>query len=48
MALAWLRRDLRAQGNPLLEDGALPVYVHDPSAAGDWAPGGASAWWLAR
>jgi hypothetical protein len=37
MALAWLRRDLRAQGNPLLEDGALPVYVHDPSAAGDWA-----------
>ena len=51
-ALVWYRNDLRladqaalaaavATGRPV-----LPVFVHDPDAAGPWAPGGASRWWL--
>ena len=56
--LLWLRRDLRladhaplraalASGRPV-----VPVFILDdesprgPDGAGDWAPGGASRWWL--
>ena len=48
--LLWFRQDLRLSDNPALEaaKGApvLPVYVLDDAAAGRWAPGGASRWWL--
>ena len=50
--IIWFRRDLRVQDNPALaaalEQGApeLPVYVYAPDEEGDWAPGGASRWWL--
>jgi len=48
----WFRSDLRladhraltaalAEGVPV-----IPVYVHDPGAAGQWTAGGASRWWL--
>ncbi|ACL72479.1 Deoxyribodipyrimidine photo-lyase [Thioalkalivibrio sulfidiphilus HL-EbGr7] len=49
--LLWFRRDLRLTDNPALaralEDGeVIPVYIHAPEEEGDWAPGGASLWWL--
>jgi len=50
--LAWFRQDLRIADNPMLAEAGqsgcsiLPVYIHDPKAAGQWAPGGASKWWL--
>lgn len=50
--ILWMRRDLRLSDNPALhhalEDGhqVLPVYIHDPSAEGHWAPGAASLAWL--
>ncbi len=52
VALLWLRQDLRLADNrallAALADGGrvVPVFVLDPGAAGDWAPGGASLWWL--
>jgi deoxyribodipyrimidine photo-lyase len=50
-SLLWFRRDLRLTDNPALaralENGAvIPVYIHAPEEEGDWAPGGASRWWL--
>ncbi len=50
--IVWFRRDLRVEDNPALtvaiERGApvLPVYLYAPEEEGDWAPGGASRWWL--
>ena len=49
--LVWFERDLRLADHPALtaalEQGPiLPVYIHDPDAHGEWAPGGASRWWL--
>jgi len=50
--IVWLRRDLRLVDNPALYEAArrgarvIPVYIHDPEADGDWAPGAASRWWL--
>ncbi len=50
--LYWYRQDLRLADLPALADaigsGAkiLPCYVLDDEAAGEWAPGGASRWWL--
>jgi deoxyribodipyrimidine photo-lyase len=50
--LLWLRQDLRLADNPALHaavsaDGAVvPVYVYAPEEDGDWAPGGASRFWL--
>jgi len=50
--IVWLRRDLRLADNPALYHAArsgtrvMPVYVHDPEADGEWAPGAASRWWL--
>ncbi len=51
-ALVWLRNDLRLADNAALraaiEGGrpVLPVFVLDRHPSGDWAPGGASLWWL--
>ena len=50
--IVWYRQDLRVEDHPALHaaqrdgDKVIPVYIHDESAAGDWAPGGASRWWL--
>ena len=49
-ALVWFRQDLRLADNPALHAVAdrpiLPVFILDPAAAGTWAEGGASRWWL--
>lgn len=48
----WFRLDLRLTDNPALlaarDTGrpVLAVYVLDDKAAGEWAPGAASRWWL--
>lgn len=48
----WFRHDLRLTDNPALTAAArtgrpmIPVYILDDHAAGDWALGGASRWWL--
>lgn len=50
--LLWFRQDLRLADNPALkaacERGApvIPVFIWAPGEEGDWAPGGASRWWL--
>ncbi len=52
LAIVWFRRDFRLADNPALDharnhhERVLPVYIHDPDAMGDWAPGAASRWWL--
>ncbi len=52
LAIVWFRRDFRLADNPALDHArnhhprVLPVYIHDPEAMGDWAPGAASRWWL--
>jgi len=51
-ALVWFRQDLRLHDNPALTEAwqaaaqIVPVYVLDDEAAGRWAMGGASRWWL--
>jgi deoxyribodipyrimidine photo-lyase len=51
-AIVWFRRDLRLADNPALDracrdhEHVVPVFVWDPDAEGDWAPGAASRWWL--
>lgn len=51
-AIVWFRRDLRLADHPALSaacaahERVLPVYIHAPHEEGDWAPGGASRWWL--
>ena len=48
----WFRQDLRLSDLPALNAAVttgrpvLPIYVLDNPAAGDWALGGASRWWL--
>ena len=49
--LLWLRKDLRLSDHPALLEAVgrgpvIPVYILDPEGEGDWAPGGASRWWL--
>jgi deoxyribodipyrimidine photo-lyase len=50
--IVWLRNDLRLADHRALSaavaTGAavVPVYIHDLKAAGHWAPGSASLWWL--
>ena len=50
--ILWLRQDLRLADNPALDaavrSGApvVPVYILDEETPGEWAPGGASRWWL--
>jgi deoxyribodipyrimidine photo-lyase len=51
-AIVWFRNDLRlsdhAALHAALEGGraVVPVFILDEAAAGAWAPGGASRWWL--
>ncbi|MEO6184962.1 MAG: deoxyribodipyrimidine photo-lyase, partial [Steroidobacteraceae bacterium] len=51
-ALVWFRRDLRLADNPALGAAAaaarhvVPVFIWSPEEEGEWAPGGASRWWL--
>lgn len=51
-AIVWFRQDLRLSDNPALmaaiASGApiIALYIRDDDAAGAWAPGGASQWWL--
>jgi len=48
----WFRNDLRLTDVPGLHAAiktgqpVVPVYILDTEAAGRWAPGGASRWWL--
>ena len=50
--LCWFHQDLRLADHPALDaaiaDGhaVIPLYILDDAAAGDWAMGGASRWWL--
>jgi deoxyribodipyrimidine photo-lyase len=50
----WFRQDLRVRDNAALAAAAatlqpvIPVFVLDTTAAGEWAAGGASRWWLHR
>ncbi|MFV8816495.1 cryptochrome/photolyase family protein [Haliea sp. E17] len=51
-AIYWFRNDLRLADLPGLAAAAasgyavVPCYILDEEADGDWAPGGASRWWL--
>jgi deoxyribodipyrimidine photo-lyase len=51
-ALLWFRWDLRLSDHAALQAAmrggrpVLPVFILDDEAAGTWAPGGASRWWL--
>lgn len=51
-AIVWFRQDLRLRDNPALsaavDAGApvIPLFILDDAAAGEWAPGAASRWWL--
>lgn len=47
----WFRQDLRLADLPALHAAAasgriVPCFILDEDAAGDWAPGAASNWWL--
>jgi len=50
--IVWFRQDLRLADHAALDAAAqsgapvLAVFVLDTKAMGDWAPGGASRWWL--
>ena len=52
LTLLWFSRDLRLTDNPALAAAIarggpiVPVFVLDDLDAGEWAPGGASRWWL--
>jgi deoxyribodipyrimidine photo-lyase len=52
VAVLWYRQDLRLADLPALHAAArdgqavLPVFILDDAAAGEWAPGAASRWWL--
>ncbi|MEN6627464.1 MAG: deoxyribodipyrimidine photo-lyase [Candidatus Sumerlaeia bacterium] len=51
--IVWFRRDLRVADNPALAEAAaagavVPVYIWSPEEDGEWAPGDAARWWLAR
>lgn len=50
--LVWLLQDLRLLDNPALyhaferSETIVPVYIWAPEEEGEWAPAGASKWWL--
>jgi deoxyribodipyrimidine photo-lyase len=50
--IVWFRRDLRLTDNPALVEACarsqhvVALYVHAPEEECEWAPGGASRWWL--
>ena len=51
-AIVWFRHDLRLHDNPALRAAeqhggpVIPVFIWAPHEDTDWAPGGASQWWL--
>jgi deoxyribodipyrimidine photo-lyase len=51
-SIVWFRQDLRLRNNPALHAAVrggravVPLYIWSPEEEGDWAPGGASRWWL--
>lgn len=51
-ALIWFRQDLRLEDNPAFEAALekktpiIPLYIYAPHEEKDWAPGGATKWWL--
>ena len=53
-AIVWLRQDLRLRDNPALQAAVdrggpvVPVYIQCDAEEGEFAPGGASRWWLHR
>jgi deoxyribodipyrimidine photo-lyase len=50
--IVWFRRDFRLSDNPALRAAVelgnpiVPVFIFSPEEEKDWAPGGASRWWL--
>ncbi len=50
--IVWFRQDLRLEDNSALASAIrsgrkiVPVYIWCPEEEGEWAPGGASRWWL--
>ena len=52
--ILWLRNDLRISDNlalaeaDRLEGEVIPLYIWSPEEFGEWAPGGASRWWLSN
>ena len=50
--LCWFHQDFRLADHPALTAAiatghpVIPLYVYDQDSAGEWAPGGASRWWL--
>jgi deoxyribodipyrimidine photo-lyase len=50
--ILWFSRDLRLTDNPALaaaiarNQPIIALFILDDADAGDWAPGGASRWWL--
>ena len=50
--IVWFRHDLRLEDNPALRAAVqyggtvIPVFIWAPQEEMDWAPGGASRWWL--
>lgn len=50
--ILWFRKDLRLADNSALQAAVeaggpiVPVFIWAPHEAGNWAPGGASRWWL--
>lgn len=49
--IVWFRQDLRIADQPALVAAAargpvVPAFIWAPEEEGDWAPGGASRWWL--
>jgi len=51
-SIVWFRQDLRLDDNPALlaaverSGPVLPVFIWSPGEEGEWAPGGASKWWI--
>jgi deoxyribodipyrimidine photo-lyase len=51
-SLVWFRHDLRLSDQPALQAAIarggpiIPVFLWAPQEEGEWAPGGASRWWL--
>lgn len=50
--IVWFRHDLRIEDQPALSTGIkrgnpiIPLFIWAPEEEGEWAPGGASKWWL--
>ena len=50
--ICWFHQDLRLSDHPALTAAlasghpVIPLYVYDRGNAAEWAPGGASQWWL--